>query len=51
MKAIIIHDQDGNKSVGIYQDTTSGQFTALTFSQSKQFKTLKGAEKWLAKYL
>ena len=26
-----------------------GTFTAVTFSQSKTFKTAKGAEKWLAK--
>ena len=26
-----------------------GTYTAMTFSQSKTFKTLKGAEKWLAK--
>jgi len=24
-------------------------YTALTFTQSKTFKTVKGAEKWLAK--
>ncbi len=27
---------------------TDGTFTGLTFSQSRSFKTLKGAEKWLA---
>ncbi len=26
-----------------------GTFTALTYSQSKIFKTVKGAEKWLAR--
>jgi hypothetical protein len=26
-----------------------GTFTALTFTQSKTFKTLNGAKKWLAK--
>lgn len=26
-----------------------GTFTALTFTQSKDFKTLSGAKKWLAK--
>ena len=25
-----------------------GTFTAVTFTKSKDFKTLKGAEKWLA---
>lgn len=28
-----------------------GTFTALTFSQSKTFKTRRGAEKWLARKL
>ncbi len=27
---------------------TDGTFTGITFSQSKSFKTFKGAEKWLA---
>jgi len=35
-------------SKGISKNS-DGTFTALTFSQSKTFKTLKGAEKWLAK--
>jgi len=26
-----------------------GTFTAMTFSQSKTFKTLSGANKWMAK--
>jgi len=26
-----------------------GTFTALTYTRSKTFKTLKGAQKWLAK--
>ena len=26
-----------------------GTFTAMTFSQSKTFKTLKGAQKWIAR--
>ena len=30
-------------------DNLDGTFTAMTFSQSKTFKTQKGAEKWLAK--
>lgn len=28
-----------------------GTFTAMTFSQSKTFKTMKGAQKWLANKL
>ena len=27
---------------------TDGTYTAMTFSQSKTFKTLKGANKWMA---
>ena len=28
---------------------SDGTFTAMTFTQSKTFKTLKGAEKWIAR--
>jgi len=35
-------------SKGISKNS-DGTFTALTFNQSKTCKTLKGAEKWLAK--
>lgn len=28
---------------------SDGTFTAMTFTQSKTFKTLKGAQKWMAK--
>ena len=35
-------------STGIAKNS-DGTYTALTFSQSKTFKTIKGAEKWLAK--
>lgn len=28
---------------------SDGTYTALTFTQSKTFKTLNGAKKWLAK--
>lgn len=45
-----MHTQDqGNnetKSRGIFE--LHGRFTALTFSESKTFKTHKGAEAWLA---
>ena len=40
----------GNNEVlsrGITKNS-DGTFTAVTFSTSKTFKTLKGAEKWLA---
>jgi hypothetical protein len=46
-----MHTQDqGNnetKSRGIFE--LHGRFTALTFSESKTFKTCKGAEAWLAR--
>lgn len=35
-------------STGISKNS-DGTYTALTFTQSKTFKTLNGAEKWLAK--
>ncbi|MBW2672090.1 MAG: DUF1391 family protein [Deltaproteobacteria bacterium] len=39
-----------NESIsrGWYQNTDK-TFTALTYAESKDFKTQKGAEKWLAK--
>lgn len=33
---------------GIFRES-SGEYLALTLTQSKSFKTFKGAEKWLAK--
>lgn len=39
--------EDG-ASVGIYQQA-NGEFMALTFSESKPFKTLNGAIRWIAK--
>lgn len=47
MKTIKLIKQDGNKSVGIFLDN-DGEFLALTYSASKNFKTEKGAAKWLA---
>lgn len=35
-------------SKGVF-DNGDGTFTAMTFTQSKNFKTRKGAEKWLAR--
>ncbi len=49
MKTIKLYEQDGNKSVGIFSD--GKEFLAMTYSQSKSFKSLTAAEKWLAKYL
>jgi hypothetical protein len=40
----------GNNEVisnGIVKNT-DGTYTAMTYTQSKTFKTLKGAERWLA---
>lgn len=48
MKTITLFEQDGNRSVGIYKDN-AGKYLALTFLESKDFKTLRGAEKWLSK--
>ena len=43
-------DLGNNESISTGIDENSdGTFTALTFTQSKTFKTLKGAQKWLAK--
>jgi len=43
-------DQGNNEQLGkgVF-DNGNGTFTAMTFSQSKTFKTRKGAEKWLAR--
>lgn len=35
-------------SKGVF-DNGNGTFTVMTFTQSKDFKTRKGAEKWLAR--
>ena len=42
----IVH-QENNESValGVFSNN-DGTFTAMTYSQSKDFKTLKGAKKW-----
>lgn len=49
MKAIKIYDQVDNRTVGIFSD--GKVFLAMTFSVSKNFKTLASAEKWLRKFL
>ena len=45
-------DLGNNESLkqGVFANS-DGTFTALTFTQSKQFKTLNGAEKWIQKRL
>ena len=35
-------------STGIYKNN-DGTYTAMTFSNSKDFKTLKGAQKWMSR--
>jgi hypothetical protein len=49
MKTTTQIDLGNNESIsrGISTET-DGTFTAMTFTQSKNFKTLKGAQKWLA---
>lgn len=44
------YDMGNNEqaSTGVFENS-NGTFTAMTFTQSKEFKTRKGAEKWLAK--
>jgi len=37
-------------STGVYKNA-DGTFTAMTFCESKTFKTIKGARRWLAKRL
>lgn len=44
------YEQDGNKSVGVYENN-NGTFTAMSYSISKGFKSFKAADKWLQKYL
>ena len=42
-------DQGNNETISRGISELHGRFTALTFAQSKTFKTRKGAEAWLAK--
>lgn len=46
-----MHTQDlgNNESISRGVSKTSNGYTAMTFSQSKTFKTYEGACKWLAK--
>lgn len=48
MKTIKLVKQVGNKSVGIFENNEGG-IVAMTLTRSKDFKTVKGAESWLAK--
>ncbi len=49
MKTTTQIDLGNNETIskGISKET-DGTFTAMTFTQSKNFKTLKGAQKWLS---
>ena len=51
MNPIKIYDQEDNRTVGIFQDEKTKVFTAMSYSASKDFKTLKAADKWIQKYL
>ena len=48
MKTIKLIKQDGNRSVGIFKDNQDVIF-AMTYTQSKEFKTERGAANWLKK--
>ena len=50
MKTIELYEQEGNRSVGIFLET-NGTYLAMTYSQSKNFKTEAAARKWIAKFL
>lgn len=49
MNPVKIYAQDGNRTVGIFTD--GKVFIAITYSQSKNFKTMQSADKWLQRYL
>ena len=44
-----IETGNGEKLSSGITKNSDGTFTAMTFTQSKTFKTQKGAEKWLAR--
>lgn len=50
MKTIELFEQEGNRSVGIFQEA-DGRYLAMTYTQSKNFKTEAAARKWIEKYL
>lgn len=45
MNKIIYQENNESVALGVFPNC-DGSFTALTYSQSKTFKTLKGAVKW-----
>ncbi len=48
--SVEVLDLGNNESAtrGVFENS-DGTFTALTYTQSKDFKTLKGAQKWFAR--
>jgi hypothetical protein len=50
MKTIELFDEIDNLKCGIFQDD-KGLFLAMSFTQSKNFKTEKAARKWIVKFL
>jgi hypothetical protein len=48
MTTIKIETGNNESVVRGISKNSDGTFTAVTFSQSKTFKTLKGAQKWMA---
>jgi hypothetical protein len=44
-------DLGNNESLsrGVFGPDADGMYTALTFSQSKRFKTLRGAKNWIGR--
>lgn len=49
MKSTILNLGNGEHiSAGVFENN-DGTFTAMTFTKSKDFKTRKGAERWLSR--
>ena len=45
MNKIIYQENNESVALGVFENN-DGTFTAMTYSQSKTFKTLNGAKKW-----
>ena len=52
MNTTVKLEMNNNESLvrGVFKNN-DGTFTAMTFTTSKEFKTQKGAEKWMAQRL
>ena len=46
-----LDDEVNSLSIHISYDENSKVYTAMTYTQSKNFKTEKGARNWIAKFL